>query len=57
MADFELARTELISQMLGLANRKVMLRSPPATGKSSLLDLTEKTQTKNQYKSHPDQYW
>jgi hypothetical protein len=42
MAPFTLLRDALVSRILVLAKRTVILRSPPATGKTSLIDLTEK---------------
>ncbi|CAB9501593.1 expressed unknown protein [Seminavis robusta] len=41
-APFTLFRHEFVTRVLDFAKKTVILRSPPATGKTSLIDLTEK---------------
>ena len=47
LADVQLDRTEVVNNIRERANPIVIIRSPPATGKTSLLDLTETALTSN----------
>eukprot|EP00529_Nitzschia_sp_RCC80_P012126 CAMPEP_0113462804 /NCGR_PEP_ID=MMETSP0014_2-20120614/12302_1 /TAXON_ID=2857 /ORGANISM="Nitzschia sp." /LENGTH=566 /DNA_ID=CAMNT_0000354721 /DNA_START=90 /DNA_END=1790 /DNA_ORIENTATION=+ /assembly_acc=CAM_ASM_000159 len=42
-AEFVLAREDLVSRIMARARKIAIIRSPPATGKTSLLDLIEKS--------------